>query len=145
MELNYVIAILDRDRRAQMEKLCESLGIRLSLTAVLFGSGIALCSQTFCVFYFRFFEFSGRTKVDEHDITVRFQHDIGRFHITIDNRRSSGMEIAQHIAQLLCPLYHIFLPLSTVSFQCLFQRNSFDIVHDDKKSIIIINNIYDTR
>jgi len=39
MELNYVIAILDRDRREQMEKLCESLGIRLSLT--MLGAGTA--------------------------------------------------------------------------------------------------------
>ena len=118
-------------------------GVGLSMTSILLRRCISLGSQTCSIRYTVFFKFPGRTKVDKHNLSIRFQHDIGRLHIPVDNRRLSGMKVRKHIAELFCPFDHIFLALGSIFFHNAFQMTSFYVVHDNKKGSVSIDHIDD--
>ena len=52
------------------------------------------------------------------------------------------MEIDKHITELFCPFYDLILPLCAVFFKFLFQRSAFDIIHYNKKSVIVLDYIH---
>ena len=119
------------------------------LTSILFRCRITGRSETCGIFYIFYFKFSCRTKIDQCDLTVRPQHNVRWFQVTVHNRLFPRMQVIQHITQLNAPGEHIFNPdrqsgLFHAFFQDFIQGFSLDIVHNNQESILIINNIDDT-
>ena len=82
-------------RRTQ--RINISTGVRLPMSAVLFGRCISLRSETRSIFNTCLFKLTGCSEVDDHDLSVRLQHDIARFHIAETNLHSILADIQDAI------------------------------------------------
>ena len=83
--------------------------VGLTLSSELLRSSIALSTETCSILYIAFLIFSGNTKIYQRNITVGFQHDISRFHITIYDWWILMVKIIQYITELLGPFNSIGL------------------------------------
>ena len=119
-------------------------GIGLTHTAELLGRSVADGAKAHGIGQILLLELTGSTEVDQRHVAIGLKHDVGGLHITVDNGRSPGVQVAQHVGQLLCPVDNVLLRLGAVFFQCLIQGVALDIVHDDDKGIITVDNVDDT-
>ena len=114
------------------------------MPAILLRCCIALGSQTGGICHTGFLELSGCTEVNEHDLAIRPQHNIGRFHIPVDNRWFSGMQVGKHITKLFCPLNDIRLILCPVLTKHFFQGTPFYVVHNNEETSVSIDYVNNT-
>ena len=129
-------------RSAQTVYVCA--GICLPLSAVLFRRRITLRSQTGGIRHTGFLKFPGCSEINEHNLPIRLQHNIRGLHISVDNRLYSGMQVSQHITKLFCPFNNVFLILSSVFLNHTFQMAPFNIVHNNQKGSVPVNDINNT-
>ena len=80
--------------KCRSQTINVSSGICLPMASILFRRCVSLGTQACGICHTALLEFPGRSKVYQHYLPVRLQHYIGRFHISVNNRRFSGMQIS---------------------------------------------------
>ena len=120
-------------------------GIRLTHATELLRGRIAHSAETGGIRKILLLELSGRAEVDEGHVAIRLEHDISGLHVPVNDGRLPGVEVPQHIAQLLGPLNDVLLRLGAVLLQCLVQGIALHVVHDDDERILRIDHVDDTR
>ena len=118
--------------------ICLTTSVLLRRTIAFRSKDRGICKTFFLIF-------SGNTKIENLQISLRFQHNIARFHIPINNWRILRMQIHQGVAQLHRPFHNHIFRLCAISFENLLQCFSFDVVHDNADRLIAVYDVYNSR
>ena len=84
--------------------------------------------------------------VDQANVAIGAQHDIGRFYISVENSIGRpAVQIIQCLQELACPANDIWLGQRFFSRKKLIQALSLDIVHDGIDNAILLHKVIDLR
>ncbi len=115
--------------------------------AILFGRGIAGRAERGGIFGLAGFEVTRNAKIDQVDMPVGRQHDIGRFEVAEDDGRLAHMQVVEHAAKLDSDFQRFIdgQPVARQFFQVVFQCLAFDEVHDEVRTAHIGELLVDAR
>ena len=127
--------------RTERIDVCPCIG--LSLTTELFRCGISASTEPCRIPIAAALICAGCSKVNDYDVAIRLQHDIGGLHIAVNNRRILSVQIAEYVTQLLRPLNYNVRILRSAVLQHTQQILSLYIVHDYDIAVIVLHNVDD--
>ena len=102
------IAARDQMMQCSSQTIDITPGTGLTVPSILLRRRIAGRAKAGGIIGTVRFKYSGRAKINQGNLPVRLQHDIGRFQIPVNDGGVSGMKIMQYLAELNSPGYHIF-------------------------------------
>ncbi len=80
-------------------------------------------------------------EIDQADISLKRDHNIGRLDIAVDDGRREGMQIHQRFGDLFCPEEDLFLTELTAAFDIFIQRFTCDKVHHGIDAVIQVQKV----
>src|SRR5438132_2718799 len=113
----------------------ETIDVRLHgalRLAILLRSGVAWRAKRACVLRLLRSILAGNTKIDEVEASLSIHHNIGRFDIPKDDRRTACMQILQYVTEGDTDRQRLCHRKASMPYlrQQIVQRLSFNIIHD---------------
>ena len=100
--------------------------------AVLFGRGIAQGAKGGCVSGLPGFEEAGDTKVDQEDVIVGGEHDVGGFEVAKYNGRLVCVQVFEDGGELDADgEYFVYGQFPSHFVKVGFKGFAFDVIHDE--------------
>ena len=123
------------------------IGLRRALClAILFGRGIASGAERNCILRFAGLEVAGNAKINQVDMVIRSEHNIGRFEVAKDNGRLVAVQVIEHRRQLNADIESgLDREAPNELVQVVFQRLAREKVHHHIGSSLLTEVVVNAR
>ena len=83
--------------------------------------------------------FACDAEVDDLHEAIGLEHDVGGFHVTVDDRGRTTMQVLKCIAQLEPPVDYLVFGLRPIGGEYGGKRTTFDIIHDHIEGAVFVH------